>query len=94
MTSQIRSAAVSVACNISEGHGRWTIGEYLDQLSDANGSIAEVYTLLDSSRRLEFGNGDAIQAAMVKSERVAQMLERLRQSLRRKKAAATPKRRP
>ena len=47
LTAQIRSAAVSVAANIAEGNGRLTIGEYLNHLSNARGSLREIDTHLE-----------------------------------------------
>jgi four helix bundle protein len=38
---QIRSATVSVASNIAEGHGRLGSGEYLQGLSRARGELKE-----------------------------------------------------
>jgi four helix bundle protein len=54
LTSQLRRAAVSVALNIAEGNGRFTRGEYLNQLSAARGSLREVDTLLEFVLRLEY----------------------------------------
>ena len=45
LTAQIRRSAVSIACNIAEGYGRATRGEYLNQLSVARGSLNELETL-------------------------------------------------
>src|SRR5690242_12800716 len=54
LTAQVRRATVSISANISEGHGRSTRGEYLNQLSVARGSINEVETLLTVSCNLAF----------------------------------------
>ena len=41
MTSQIRRAAVSIAANIAEGRVRNTVGEFVQFLGIAKGSLAE-----------------------------------------------------
>ncbi|HUQ80089.1 MAG TPA: four helix bundle protein [Gemmatimonadaceae bacterium] len=46
LSSQLRRAAVSVACNIAEGNGRRYRREYINYLSIARGSLREVDTLL------------------------------------------------
>ena len=54
LTAQLRGSAVSIAANIAEGNGRLTRGEYLNQLSDARGSLREVDTHLEFALRLHY----------------------------------------
>jgi four helix bundle protein len=46
LRSQIRRCAVSVPCNIAEGQGRLTKGEFRQFLGQARGSILELETQL------------------------------------------------
>ena len=50
LTAQIRRAAVSIPSNIAEG--RTTVGEYGNCLSVARGSLKELETEFELSRRL------------------------------------------
>jgi four helix bundle protein len=52
LTGQARRAAVSVPANIAEGQRRSTDGEFLNQLSVANGSLGELETHVVSAERL------------------------------------------
>jgi four helix bundle protein len=54
LTSQIRRAAVSIPSNIAEGHARAHLKEYVNFLSIAQGSIAELETQLILARRIGF----------------------------------------
>jgi len=61
LTGQIRRAAVSVPSNIAEGHTRESTREYLNHLSIAQASLAEVGTQLEIAKRLGYvSSGDLV----------------------------------
>ena len=82
LTAQLRRAAVSVPCNVAEGYGRATRGEYLNQLSVARGSVNEVEALCEVCKNLQFLEDDDLRAIIEKIARVRQMLGRLREALK------------
>ena len=58
LVSQIRRAAVSVPSNIAEGQARHTTGEFIQFISHAEGSVAELDTQLYLSVELGFVTAD------------------------------------
>jgi four helix bundle protein len=54
LTAQVRRAAVSVPSNIAEGHTRASTRDYLNHVSIAQASLAEVETQLEIASRLGY----------------------------------------
>jgi four helix bundle protein len=85
LTSQIRRAAVSIPANIAEGHGRKTLGEYVQHLSIANGSLKELETHLLIAGRLHYVKDDEIIPALEGCSEIGRMLASLIQNLHHKR---------
>ena len=82
ITSQLRRAAVSIPCNIAEGYGRETRGEYLNQLSVASGSSNELETLFLISEKLNLADPAGLTPIKQQGIAIQHMLARLRSRLR------------
>jgi four helix bundle protein len=74
LTNQLRRCAVSIPSNIAEGQGRISAGEFRQFLGIARGSVCELQTQLELSRRLQFGGKDLIDSADALSIEVRKML--------------------
>ncbi len=80
--NQIMRAAVSISANVAEGHGRPTRA-YLNHLSIARGSEAELETYLEIIRRLNLGDPVQVSSADSLSRTVGRMLNGLKASVER-----------
>jgi four helix bundle protein len=83
IVSQMRRAAVSVPSNIAEGQARNTTGEFVQFLSHAEGSLAELDTQVRLSVTLGFcrqPDGESVSASITE-------LQKMLKSLRGKLAA-------
>lgn len=82
LRSQIRSCAVSIPSNISEGHGRKGSKEFLHHLSIANGSLNELETQLILSVRLSYITKDNAEPLWSLSQDVGRLINGLIRSLK------------
>ena len=81
LTNQVRRAAVSIPSNIAEGQTRRSKAEFLNFLSIAQGSLAEVETQLLLAIRLSYLSESVAQTALQLREEVSKMLSALRKKL-------------
>ena len=81
LVSQMRRAAVSVPSNIAEGQSRRTTGEFVQFISHAEGSLAELETQMLISVDLGFASFEHAQPILSAIEELQRMLNRLRQKL-------------
>ncbi len=84
LASQIQRAVVSIAANIAEGRARQHTKEFLQHLSIAHGSLAELETLLLIAERLEYISAKSLEELMNKTSTIGRMLNGLRTSLKNK----------
>lgn len=82
LSSQLRRAAVSVASNIAERHGRLTTGEYTQFLGLSRGSNCELQTQLVIVRELALAPPESIDICEGLSGEVGKMLNALLASLK------------
>jgi four helix bundle protein len=85
LTAQLRRAAVSIPSNIAEGHGRKHLGDYLHQLSVANGSLMELETQIEIARRLDYMGAADKETLMRQAANVGRMLAGLFAALKRRR---------
>ena len=77
LISQLRRAAVSIPCNISEGAARNTKKHFVHYLYISSGSSSEVETLLSISRELGILSEDEIKDAAQLNDRVSALIQGL-----------------
>ena len=86
LTSQMRRAAVSVPSNIAEGQARHGTKEFLQFLSHAEGSLAELETQVLLSTELQFAQAVDVKPALQEIDELQKMLI----ALKRKLAVSSP----
>jgi len=82
LTSQVRRAAISVPSNIAEGHTRESTKEYLQHLSIAQGSLAEMQTQCEIARRLGYVTKEQLSSVISPATALAKQIYALRNALK------------
>ncbi|MBV9866805.1 MAG: four helix bundle protein [Abitibacteriaceae bacterium] len=82
LTSQLQRAAVSVPANIAEGQGRQHTAEFIQHLSIAYGSLAELETHIEIAQRLAYISSEDAQNILAQTSTVGRLLNGLLRSLR------------
>ena len=81
LVAQMRRAAVSIPSNIAEGQARHTTGEFIQFISHAEGSVAELDTQLILSIELRFCSDANAEPAFCLISELRKMLNVLRRKL-------------
>jgi len=81
LVSQMRRAALSIPSNIAEGQARKTTGEFVQFLSQAEGSLAELDTQLILAVELGYNNTTQVASATGLVSELKRMLNALRRAL-------------
>ena len=81
LVAQMRRAAVSIPSNIAEGQARHTTGEFIQFISHAEGSTAELETQLILSVELGFTTKEQIAKEFLLLDDIRRMLNGLRRKL-------------
>src|SRR2546421_2509851 len=81
LASQMQRAAVSIPSNIAEGHARESTKEYLQHLSIAQASLAELETQLEIAKQLNYISEEGATRLLEKITSLGRQLFALRNAL-------------
>ena len=84
LASQMQRAAVPVPSNLAEGHTRQHRAEYLQFVSIAHASLAELETQLEIASRLKYVARDKAQELISSIDSLSRQLQALRTALGRR----------
>jgi four helix bundle protein len=87
---QMHRAALSIACNIAEGHGSDYRGVYLRQLSDAKASCTELETQTLVTARRRFTPEAQTNRSLALCDEVGRMLRSLSRNVRKAEERPSP----
>lgn len=86
LVSQMRRAVVSVGSNIAEGFGRGRKAEFERYLEIARGSLFELQTQAELTRRLGWLKGEVLGDLRNRTQEVDRLLSGLLRSVKRRRA--------
>ena len=81
LASQLQRASVSIPTNIAEGRERQHTKEFIQFLSIAYGSLAELETLIQIAERLNYLDANQSGQILDKTAEIGKMINGLRRSL-------------
>ena|SRR5438128_2020013 len=81
LVAQMRRSAISIPSNIAEGQARHTTGEFIQFISHAEGSVAELDTQLILSVELRFCDNFSAAPAFELIDELRRMMNVLRRKL-------------
>ena len=81
LVAQMRRAAISIPSNIAEGQARHTTGEFVQFISHAEGSTAELETQAILSIELGLADATSMKTVFILLDDIRRMLNGLRRKL-------------
>ena len=81
---------MSIPSNIAEGHGREHLGDYLRQLSVANGSLMELETQVLIAVRMGYVSDKGEEEVLARTAEVGRMLSGLVRALKKRQRSYSP----
>ena len=88
LMSQLRRAAVSIPANLAEGHARRSTRAFLNHISIAIGSQAELETCIELATRLRFVTAEQADRLMADAASVGRILYGLYRAIERKTSSS------
>jgi four helix bundle protein len=85
LAGQLQRAAVSIPANLAEGRARQHTKEFIQHVSIAYGSLAELETHIEIAKRLGYIAAETAVELIDKTSTIGRMLNGLRRSLEKKR---------